>query len=200
MPVRNLANVVQTLTGLSLNAGNSQNFEVDWAPVPDGTSDHFCIKAVVTSPGEINTDNKRVLSNFGNVVLPFSGILDLTLLRRNIFDLDKIVNMRVIPRLNPHIKVSKVDLKQQRSRQLKAGESRLDSIRLYHDPAKKVTTDHQHKKFSEDGYTTPKEALPPGIDGANLITVVHEVDGLPIGGVSFNVKTETSKDKEKKDK
>lgn len=200
MPVRNLANSLQTLTGLSLAAGNSQNFEVDWAPVPDGTSDHFCIKAVVNSPGEINTDNKRVLSNFGNVVLPFSGIIDLTLLRRNIFDFDKVVTLRVIPRLNPHIKVSQVDLKQQKSKHLRAGESTLDSIRLYHDPAKKVTTDHQNHKFSEDGYTTPKEALPPGIDGANLITVVHEVDGLSIGGVSFNVKTESSKIIGKKNK
>ena len=74
----------------------------------------------------------------------------------------------------------------------------MDSIRLYHDPAKKVTTDHEKQKFAEDGYTTPKEALPPGIDGANLITVVHEVDGLPIGGVSFNVMTEPPKTKVKK--
>jgi hypothetical protein len=93
------------LTGLSLAAGASGAFSVDWAPVPSGRSHHFCIRAVVSVAGDPNTDNKRVLSNFGNVVLPNFKIVDIELLWRNVLDRISPVTMRAIPRLSKDIRI-----------------------------------------------------------------------------------------------
>ena len=109
--VQNTDGITQTLTGLSLAAGASGAFSVDWAPVPSGRSHHFCIRAVVSVPGDPNTDNKRVLSNFGNVVLPRFKIADIELLWRNVLDRAGSVTMRAIPRFSEDIRIEPRDLR-----------------------------------------------------------------------------------------
>ena len=70
IPVQNVGSVTQQLTGLSLAAGADGWFSVDWAPVDDGTqSKHWCVKVVVTVPGDPNADNKMAFRNFDNLVV-----------------------------------------------------------------------------------------------------------------------------------
>ncbi len=201
LPVRNNNGVIQMLTGLSLAPGTSNNWSVDWSPIPDGSSNHFCIRAIVTAPGDFNIDNKRVLSNFGNVKSMFP-YFDLRLIRRNILPHRSPIQLKVIPRLPSNYSISQFDLKREEKITLHPGEVHLDEIRI-----NKATTNtylvHQDKhleKLSHLGvlnrrlemkpnlrgeYKTPAEALPPGVAGRPMVTVVHEVDGLAIGGMTF---------------
>jgi hypothetical protein len=201
LPVRNTASVIQSLSGLSLAAGASNNWSVDWSPIPDGTSKHFCVRAIVTVAGDPNTDNKRVLSNFGNVVTsgPF---IDISLIRRNIIDLPLPIRLRVIPRLPSNYTVSGVDVKRQELMLMQPGEIHFDEIRIYKSDAKESTINHDEHldALHHRGVLNPKlkahpsrqglhptdtDSLPPGVAGRPMVTVVHEVDGLAIGGVTF---------------
>src|SRR5262249_54148087 len=137
LPVRDKGGTIQTLTGLSIAGGASATFVVPWSPAPSGSSHHFCIRAIVTSPGDPNTDNKRVLSNFGNVIVklsPFADI-DLVLVRRNPFDRIGPISLEVVSRLPPEYELSLRDLADQRVVTLEAGEERVDRLRVTHVPA-----------------------------------------------------------------
>jgi hypothetical protein len=68
--VQNRASVTQSLVGLSLPIGVSNQWRVDWCPISFDGSEQFCVRATVTAPGDSNTDNKRVLSSFGSVRIP----------------------------------------------------------------------------------------------------------------------------------
>ena len=57
LPVRDKAGTIQTLSGLSVPQSSSATFVVPWSPAPSGASHHFCIRAIVTSSGDPNTDN-----------------------------------------------------------------------------------------------------------------------------------------------
>lgn len=202
LPVRNTMGDIQTLTGLSLPAGNSSNWSVDWSPLPDGVSNHFCIRAVVTVPGDPNTDNKRVLSNFGNVKSR-SPYFDLTLLRRNTLDLISPVVMKIIPRLPNYYQISQYDVKRLEVINMKPAEVLLDEIRIYKGSNEREIHKHEDEHLEElhqqgvlnpclktqpdlqGDYKTLAEALPPGVAGRPMVTVVHEVDGIPLGGVTF---------------
>ncbi len=188
-PVRDDSNTIQTRTGLTLAAGTSRTVEVNWAPVPDGASSHFCIKAVVTSPGDINQDNKRLVSNFGNVVMPFAGSVDIGIVRRRWPQLNAPVQIRVVPHGLSDFKVSTSDLRAINNCELQPGNERTDTLRIFHHPNKElIDLNSVQSKLSENRKNVvPKEALPPGIDPKNLVTLVHEVDGVALGGVSFNL-------------
>jgi hypothetical protein len=201
LPVKDTGGTTQTLTGLSLPAGASNNWSVNWSPTPSGTSHHFCIRAIVSVPGDPNTDNKRVLSNFGNVVLPFRKYIDLKLLRRNILDERVAITTRVIPRLTQEVQIEPRDLKRLEAVELAPGDEAIDTIRLIHRKLEGVF-EHRHEQdgFLADAlrglrrspdprgsYPAHDETLPPGIAGQPMVTVVHEVDGLPLGGVTFLV-------------
>jgi len=58
-------------------------------------SHHFCVRAIVTVPGDPNTDNKRVQSNFGNVQVSFRGFRDFSIVRRHL-DLEAVRNVELI--------------------------------------------------------------------------------------------------------
>src|SRR5262249_49958027 len=131
LPVQNTSAVTQALTGLSLAAGTSNDFVVDWSPAPSGASQHFCIRAIVSSP-DANVDNKRVLSNFGNVQMNFGKFTDLVLIRRNIFDFPEEVSLRVVRRMGQEIEISPRDLLNLESITLKPGETFRDTIRISH--------------------------------------------------------------------
>ncbi len=197
LPVQNTGGVTQVLTGLSLAAGVSNDFTVDWAPVPSGISQHFCIRAVVSVPGDPNTDNKRVLSNFGNVQAPFGGRIDITLIRRNIIDRIGPVTMRVIPRLTADLKIEPRDLTRLEVIDLKPGEISIDTLGITHREVKAVggvAVDHHEGEVRLRNAPDPRRfyaadarTLPPGIEGRPMLTVVHEVDGLALGGITYLV-------------
>jgi hypothetical protein len=69
------------LSDKSLDPGKEDKWFVNWwLPKPSGTEDqisrHFCIKAIVKSPADVNTDNKMVMSNFGIVDVELDTDLD----------------------------------------------------------------------------------------------------------------------------
>ncbi|MGB9376653.1 MAG: hypothetical protein WCB04_03975 [Mycobacteriales bacterium] len=200
LPVQNTAAVTQTLSGLTLAAGTSVDFSVDWSPVPSGTSHHFCIRAVVSAPGDPNTDNKRVLSNFGNVRVRFRKFVDLSLVRRNILDRIGPVSTRVIPRLTPDLQIETRDVTRLEALELAPGEETVDMLRLTH---RKITAVFEHRHEDLDlgphaGHLAPapdprghygadERTLPPGVAGRPMVTVVHELDGMALGGVTYLV-------------
>lgn len=208
LPVQNAGGITQTLAGLNLAAGLSNDFTVNWSPVPSGTSTHFCVRAVVSVPGDPNTDNKRVLSNFGNVRVPFRKFVDLTLVRRNILDLIGPVTTRVIPRLSPDFQIETRDLKRLDSVPLAPGDEAVDTLRLTH---RKIESVFEHHHEDLDGgeprrflakapdarghYAADERTLPPGIAGRPMVTIVHEVDGVALGGVTYLVDIEHDHDK-----
>lgn len=204
LPVKNKAGVTQTLTGLSLAAGASNNWSVDWSPVPDGSSKHFCVRAVVTSPGDGNTDNKRVLSNFGNVVVKPGGFIDLVITRRNLLEYLRDIRLVAVPRLPFGMELSRRDLVEQRVVTLGAGEERLDRLMLTHlgelEPRKATTAPrrvgrdecampiHEFVPDVTGHYDTDPRALPPGVAGKPMVTLTHvDEDGHVVGGVTLMV-------------
>ena len=204
LPVQNTASVTQSLSGLSLAAGATGQWVVDWSPVPSGASHHFCIHAVVTVPGDPNSDNKRVLSNFGNVHVKFAKFVDISIVRRLLaIDPAGPVELSVVPRLGPDLGIAARDLLAQRVRHLEPGETARDVIRILHAPIRERIA-HRHPKLHDTHhacncagvptqpdprghYPTDPRALPPGIADRPMITLVHSVRGLAIGGVTLLV-------------
>lgn len=209
LPVQDTGGITQSLSGLSLAAGATNQWSVDWAPVPSGASNHFCIRAVVTVPGDPNTDNKRVLSNFGNVIAG-SPYLDLSLLRRLPGEMERF-RIDVIPRAGGRWFVSLDDV---RRAERAARESREEAVDLFRIRRRKELTRveghphtderflarracHLHDQTPEvrrpdplGHYPTDPRALPPGLEGVPLITVSHVVDGRPIGGFTWAIREE----------
>jgi hypothetical protein len=210
LPVQDTGGTTQMLTGLTLAAGATNDWVVNWSPAPSGMSHHFCIKAVVTIPGDPNTDNKRVLSNFGNVQVRFGHFIDIDLIRRNIDELHaRDVKVEVVPRLRPGLEVARLDLLEQAVVRLAPGEERQETIRVLHRPLENV---YRHKPVEvmreDDGcgelprldltpdplgqYAIDERTLPPGLSSEkhSFVTVVQTVDGLPQGGATFLVELE----------
>lgn len=201
LPVQDTSGTTQSLNGLSLAAGATNTWAVNWSPVPSGASHHFCIRAVVTVPGDPNADNKRVLSNFGNVHVRFGGRIDLTILRRAVRDIGGPVELQVVPRLSAGLQVSLRDVLAQRVKTLDPGEVSRDMVSISHTPTKTVAhvEPEMHNKrgcefprleFKPDPsghYPTDHAALPPGFGRHPLVTLTHLQDGVAIGGVTFMV-------------
>jgi len=207
LPVRNTGGTVQSLSGLTLAAGNSNVWSVDWAPVSSGTSHHFCVRAIVTVPGDPNTDNKRVLSNFGNVQMPFGGFFDIVWWRRNLLlDPEGPVTLTVVPRFNHQFEIAPRDLAEQRAKMLRPGEAAVDELRIYHRPKKQEITRtpvakptkgrklpcscaapvilHRREPDPTGDYPVDPRTLPPGVGDRPMVTLVHRADGVAIGGIT----------------
>jgi hypothetical protein len=207
LPVRNAANAIQSLSGLTLAAAATGSWSVDWAPVPAGTSRHFCVRAVVTAPGDPNVDNKRAVSNFGNVEMPSSGFADMVWTRRQRSrDGERAVSMTLVPRFSHQFELATRDLLEQRVKRLRPGQSVMDEIRIYHRPsARKITaTDTRKGRRNKDDcpcagpvrsdgrepdpsgdYPIDPRTLPPGLKGKPMVTVVHKSDGRVLGGITL---------------
>ncbi|MEA2888266.1 MAG: hypothetical protein QOD11_2626 [Bradyrhizobium sp.] len=212
LPVQDTASVTQSLTGLSLGAGATNQWSVNWSPVPSGASHHFCVRAVVTVPGDPNTDNKHVLSNFGNVHIPFAHFVDVSIIRRQIkLDLAAPVELSIVPRLNADLKIASRDLLEQRFRILRKGEEARDVLRILHEPVRERIA-HKHPKRHQEyracscatvptrpdpngHYPADPRTLPPGIAGRPMVTLVHSVNGLAMGGVTLLVTVDRADDK-----
>jgi len=214
-PVRNDTGVIQTLTGLTLPAQGSSPippnpaanaWSVDWAPAPSGTSKHFCVRAVVTIPGDPNIDNKRCLSNFGNVIAhPF---LDLSLIRRAYLYRYEDVKVIAIPRARGHYVVSRLELERINQKRVKVGAEIADVLRFrpmkvemrLGDWSDRLLARPTHMNTGITASRTPQEidpwghyptdprALPPGMGEADLITIAHVVKGKPVGGFTWAVR------------
>lgn len=199
-PVQNAAGITQFLTGLSLGAGTSNQWSVNWAPVPSGTSKHFCVRAVVTLPGDPNSDNKRALSNFGNVTVKRLGFADIRVLRRNLDSVRRCIEAAVVPRLSPDLRLSSFDLRVlQEGKFLEPGQAVSDVLRVSHRPARSsgLAAGHRHgdshpqarRRPDPHGYyQADPRTLPPGVAGRPMVTIVHTVGGHPQGGVTILVK------------
>lgn len=209
LPVTNMAGTTQTLGGLTLAAGASQTFSVDWSPAPSGMSSHFCVRAIVTVPGDPNTDNKRVLSNFGNVKVKPGGFFDLQLIRRNLDrELPRLIRPVVVPRGIDGLEIAPRDLAASTT-VMQPGTEQVDTLRLSYWPPKRAATQLEPmgrtqkddcpcrdpmrvpvtRPDPKGNYPIDPRTLPPGLDGRSMITVVHLADGIPIGGVTYLVDT-----------
>lgn len=208
MPVQNLANVTQEITGATLTAGTEDWFTVDWAPDNDGTNHtHWCVKVEVTVAGDPNADNKIAFRNFSNVIPdPDGDFKDFSLLLRNlklrIFD-----DVQIIPRgtqfrldLSNAVEVVKppkpglssvCDCHQksvfETPDDLAFGNFKVVSARDLKRWDNKTTAKANESDFF---YPVDKRTLPPGADPGNMVTVTHEINGRIVGGVTYRIDTE----------
>jgi len=176
-------------------------------------SHHFCIRAVVTVPGDPNTDNKRVLSNFGNVQVKFGHFVDIGLILRNIDGLHaREVQLDIVPRLKHGLEVAPSDALALAKVLLTPGEARPETIRLVHRPIKEVYEHRPVETVDNDDccgelprlelrpdplgrYPIDDRTLPPGLSSKthSFVTLVQSVDGLPQGGVTLLVQLDEAK-------
>ena len=189
------------------------SWHVDWSPTSSGTSHHFCIRAVVTVPGDPNSDNKRVLSNFGNVQVAFARFKDFTILRRHLdLRLPRKIDLIAVPRFPPEFELAIRDLQEQRTKVLKPGETSVDQLRIYHRPFNRKLTGTEEPKHDEGKeepcpcsaplkqelrepdlsgfYPVDPRTLPPGLKDVPMVTLVHRSEGQVIGGVTLMLSIE----------
>jgi hypothetical protein len=213
LPVQDTSGTTQALTGLTLAAGATSDWIVNWSPVPSGMSHHFCIRAAVTVPGDPNTDNKRVLSNFGNVQIKFGHFVGIGFILRNIDELHaREVQLDIVPRLKHGLEVAPIDGLALAKVSLAPGEARPETIRLVHRPITKVYEHRPLEKADSDDrcgeiprlelrpdplgrYPIDDRTLPPGLSSKthSFVTLVQSVDGLPQGGVTLLVQLDHAK-------
>lgn len=199
-PIKDKAGTAQILSGLSVAAGASGDFVANWSPMPSGKSEHFCVKAVVTVPGDPNSDNKRVLSNFGKVKVKPKEWKDVRILVSRIYPKPVPSAIHVVPRLGKtrELVLSVRDLQHARSGGV------LDpqpAIRISHVP---ITASSEAPASAaapirpgiallpdiSKSYETDPSALPPGVAGKPMVTFVEVVDGVARGGVTLLVELE----------
>lgn len=209
LPVVDTSGTVQVLTGLSLGAGQSRVWSVNWCPRASGTSRHFCVRVVLTVPGDPNADNKRAMSNFGNVTIQPGRSAELEALRRNPSPVPLPIDLEVISRLPPELTVSRQDVQEQQAIVLGPGETRADRLLVFHlgrreEPGTEhPSADHGHLLTHEpliddvqawcERFNIPPDALPPHVAGKALVTLVHKAKGVVTGGVTFQIVPEPRK-------
>lgn len=213
-PVKDVLGNVQTLSGLTLAAGATNTWSVNWAPVPSGASHHFCVRVAVTVPGDPNTDNKRLLSNFSNLHAYAYHHFDLSLLRRAVASSN--VHVHLIPRTGGRWFVSAEDLARAERTPAAPGRPVLDEFRIRRRArlaAPTPTVDEGRPAVDECGcrktvpsvrgsrspdpfghYPTDPRALPPGVGDAPLITVAHVENGRVVGGFTWAIREEPNAD------
>jgi hypothetical protein len=207
LPVQNLANVSQQITGETLNPGQEKWISVDWSPDNDGTNhNHWCVKVQVNVAGDPNTDNKMAFRNFNNVTLPpdpdtmrvqFAGLLRN--LKFRIFE-----EVQIIPRgnkLNLELVNAKEIIKNSSEKHLcqcseKEGLGLPDDLDFgiykvikptkVKEWDKKITLKPNETDFY---YPVDPKTLPPGVDANELVTVSHEINGKVVGGVTYRLKS-----------
>jgi hypothetical protein len=206
IPVQNTALVTQVVTGETLAPAGAPGSEkwvgVDWAPVDDGTHHpHWCVRARITVAGDPNTDNKMVLSNFGNLVVDDDGDV-LQLLRHP--DLRHDSRLDVVPRgTGWTLRVGEVfgDAVRDAAGELEShpcvcspgavmdAPTGVSFARLRVERAELKPWDGKRTAVPQEGvaYPVPREALPPGVDPASLVTLTHVVDGRAVGGMTYRL-------------
>ena len=194
-PVKDQNGAVQKVTGLAIAAGTEATASVNWAPAQSGTSTHFCIRAAVTSPGDPNTDNKRCLSNFGNVLTGLAPF-NVPMMRHDPEFRPPHFRIDAIPRAKGRWRVNKRDLAAARRRDgPDPDEPVVDVIRI--EPAL-GDLPQRHPRFRQGerapdphgNYPTNPDALPPGLKDVPLVTLVQRLGPDIIGGFTWAIREE----------
>jgi hypothetical protein len=184
-----------------------QRLQVALAFSPSRVHPHWCVKAKITVPGDPNSDNKMVLSNFGHVVVPDPdtiGELNVDLLLRYP-DLARVREIMVVPR------GSRFTLKPGELRGLPDIEgssgpppscdtgpsvvrglpNRAAFLELGLVADTKLTPwDSQDRDARPRGgvaYPVDPSTLPPGVPPDELVTVAYRVDEDVVGGVTYRI-------------
>ncbi|MBK9425799.1 MAG: hypothetical protein IPN54_17060 [Bacteroidetes bacterium] len=206
LPVQNLANITQQITGETLNESEEKWISVDWCPDNDGTDhNHWCVKVQVIVAGDPNTDNKMAFRNFNNVTVNSDGDIKqfaglLRNLKFKIFD-----EVQIIPRgtkFNLELLNAKDILKPKHNEKHFCNCEVPSVLELPDDLAFgifKVITQMNVKKWdnritskpndTEFYYPVDERTLPPGVNAKDLVTLTHEVNGNIVGGVTYRLKT-----------
>ena len=164
----------------------------------------------MTVLGDPNPDNKVVLSNFGNVIVPPDGDTDIfNLLLRypdSIHSLDMIVLPRGAKWTATLPKDIHIDFVKNRKTECSPCYCKMRLVAAIPNRsalvAVKMTTMDKTKRFDgksgllkprpNEYYPVPKETLPPGADPESLVTVAYRVDGEIVGGISYQVTTKST--------
>ena len=183
---------------------------MDWSPAPSGTSKHFCVRAVVTSPGDGNTDNKRVLSNFGNVKVKPAHPFDLLLVLERLRVWPGPLVSRIVPRVPPTLademtievprnlvhamefddfRVNRVRMSVKSLSKRRVSETMRKGVELLNTGSRKTKVMRQQ----QEGNYPPREALPPGVHGRPLVTVAVTAGGEAVGGFTAALLVEEEK-------
>lgn len=196
-PVTDTNGAPQVLSGLTLAAGATQDWVMSWAPTPSGSSQHFCVRVVVTAPGDPNTDNKRAVSNFGAVRLKRRQIKDLPVLLERLERHLRPTALQVIPRFagRHDLVISTRDVRDLRRGEVEA----LSGFRIAHVPTA-VRTEaptrpsraRRERRFPElqTDHPTDPRSLPPGVAGKPMVTIAGIGKGALLGGVTFMIEVE----------
>lgn len=196
-PVKSKGGTVQVLTGLTLAAGATNDWTMKWSPAPSGNSQHFCVRVVVTVPGDPNTDNKRCVSNFGSVQIAKKQVKDLRAIIERLYPHVWPISVQLIPRFGPRkdLKLLTRDL-----RELEAGRlGPATSVRLAHVPLDTPTLpvarfpgNQPVSRFPDAlrSYGTDPRALPPGVANKPMITIAAVSKEGVVGGVTLMVEVE----------
>lgn len=198
LPVRNTGGSVQSLTGVTVGAGGTYQGFVNWSPTPVGTSNHFCVRVVVSAPGDPNTDNKRCTNNFGNVIMG-SPYADLLIRLANRANFPVRAERVIVPRLTGNFVISEMDAKLGKQVQLQEGEERIDALRIIQSRVNTIreTNDDftagdcykgESAKLRPDlkgFYPANPDILPPGVEQLPMVTIAHVVDGRLVGGYTY---------------
>jgi hypothetical protein len=201
IPVRNTTGITQQLTGLSLGAGADGWFAVDWAPVDDGTHhNHWCVKVVVTAPGDPNTDNKMAFRNFNNVVAGGPDTKFDALIR--FAEWSEGDHIQIVPRgpratlvlANPEAFPKPVrrgcDLHALAQRLIHGIPLNMAFAQLRVAPLKLREWDRRNTlppKASGAFYPLDERTLPPGVKASEIVTVAYVRNSRPFGGVSYRL-------------
>lgn len=196
IPVTNAASVVQTAGPVNVPANSEQWVSVDWAPADDGTSDpHWCVKAVITAPGDPNTDNKVVMSNFNVVTQTDADFLQLirtsteTVLNK-IHLIARGPDFVLVPKKwlgdplesNKPAAVCACSAKQ-RSRDGAA----FGSLAVVRRQLERWSGLPEREPDATRFYPVDPRTLPPGTVAENLVTMAHFADGVAVGGVTYEI-------------
>jgi hypothetical protein len=203
-PVLDQAGSPQSLGGLTLDVGEVNSWSVAWSPTAVGSSKHYCIRAVVSVPGDPNVDNKRVLSNFGNVIVQPTGFTDLHLIRYDASNPSKAARLEVIPRLGADLHLSDLDVARLAAPPVDMRRQATEPLRIRrYETAVAAGADRpakddggpcrhrpprlQRRPDPRGHYAADPRTLPPGYAGRPMITVARIENGLAVGGVSYLV-------------
>jgi hypothetical protein len=190
--VRNQLGVEQVVTAEKIEKQEEREFAVTWAPTPSPDVQHFSVRAVVTVPGDPNTDNKRCITSFACLAAQ-DGLAELTLVRRAFMHRED-VRVVVIPRTAGGFSVNTSELLRVNSHPVTLAHERVDTLRLRRLPC--ATCDDglkRHRLGLPDPlvhYPVHPETLPPGFRDRELVTVAHVVEGRLVGGYTCAIRDE----------
>jgi hypothetical protein len=198
IPVQNTASVTQQLTGLSLAAGVDAWFAVDWAPVDDGTrQNHWCVKGLVTVPGDPNADNKMAFRNLNNVLLSGPDTrFDASIRFSEWLDGDRI---QIVPRgpaatlalTNPEVFPKPLsrgcDPCVLERRLIHGIPLDMAFAQLRVAPAEWDRRSTLQPEASRTFYPLDERTLPPGVNSSEIVTVAYVRNSRPYGGVSYRL-------------